>query len=200
MINLNKSKLPDLNADFFRHAKIPGLVSIIYYPAGFSLGGAGHSELEIEGISYFVACDCKVKNSFEKKIQSAKNGKLPFFQCNISITPDQLLRIKKILASNDHLYGITCMNGVSRVLNQAGVIWIPPIINISPLASHLYLRVAKIFGSNQIAKFNFYGNISNNWKNLFAVPLGVGGEINVWIQACYVINFLSTKLWMVSTT
>lgn len=179
----------DLNKDFFEHARIKNLVSILYYPAQKIL--KGHAELEIEGRAYTLGCWMQVEHSLEKKIRKAINGKLPFYRTSILVTPEQLVHIKKLLElplyPEDHIlhliqynpnaFGITCMHGVSKILQKAKVMNIPPIINLSPLLSYFYLNVLKKLGSDRIQKLEFFGNAFANFRNLAFITSSVACEV-----------------------
>ncbi len=202
-----------LNDDFNNHAKINGLVSVIYYPgaAGCCAYPTGHSELEVEGSCYtFIGNMQTEEEPLHGKIQKAKRGRLPFWQSHIYITPRQLSNIKNTLASsqpldseginmqrgssgekrldaqlanvrtNPQICGATCMHGVSDILDRSANIHIPALINVSPLASYLYLRTAKILGSDRITKIESYGSSFASIRNFAIVSCGVMSELVMW--------------------
>lgn len=94
-----------LNEEFFQHANINGVVSVLYYPGQNekSCFYTGHSELVVEGISYSISCNAQFPCFLDRKIAKARNGKLPFQQIHIAVTPKQLARIKVLLNSTTPL-------------------------------------------------------------------------------------------------
>lgn len=163
-----------LNKDFFKNAKIRGLVSTLYYPMGRP-PPISHAELEVEGSCYTIFLDEIKERSLSQKIANARTGSYPFAQCHISVIPKQLAKIKKVLSSK--ISSTTCMDGVSVVLGKSGGFYIPPLINQLPLASYLYLQGAKLLGNKRITKMEHHGNA--NLTNLARITIGVSFE--TWV-------------------
>jgi len=155
-----------LNEDFTRNAKINGLASILYYPGQHCLP-MGHAELEVEGTCYSTT---SFQGPLSEKIKAAKDGRLPFKQCHISVTPQQLARFR----NRENIFSLTCMHQVSRTLSKHLDFHVPQLINFSPMASYGYLNFSKAMGNKRITKFESHGNV--NSINFLEVSLGVLGE------------------------
>lgn len=151
-----------------------GLVSVIYYPGQRGLP-IGHAELEVEGTCYTLAPDRGIA-SLAERIQKAARGNLPFIRTHIAVTPDELDDIQTNIGDG-RIKGSSCMNGVSNVLNESANIFIPPLINMFPIASHFYLRCAKFLGNQKIGPIESYGNYFSNIGTFFAASIGVCVEL-----------------------
>lgn len=189
---IHKNKML-LNKEFKDKAHIKGLVSYIYYPS--QRGDVqGHSELEIEGTSYTLTNATDVRDiikglvfyPFQRRdaqeqvnrnkplsrmIEWTRMGfGLPFFRFNISVTPNQLNELRKGISITS---SITCSVGAAKALKQYANFKIPLPLAISPLASAIYLTVAKKLGSQRIYQIESYGN---PLENLSKIIPGIAGE------------------------
>jgi len=176
-----------LNREFKDKANIKGLVSCVYYPS--LRVPIGHFELEIEGNSYTLTnmintirdiikelTLCPLRKNRNKPLSlmikhaESKLG-LPFFRFNISVTPNQLNKLRKGISTTN---GITCSIAVALVLEKCADFKIPlPLPAICPFASAIYLTTAHKLGSQRIYQIESYGN---PLKNLFKIIQGVAME------------------------
>jgi len=160
-----------LNEDFTQNAKINGLVSVLYYP-GQRRMAIGHAELEVEGTCYSITSDPR---PLSEKIKAAREGRLPFKQCHISVTPQQLARFR----DREKISSLTCMHQVSRNLSKYLDFHVPQLINLSPLASYAYLNLSKAMGNKRITKIESHGSATDNALNFLAVSIGIATELSL---------------------
>ncbi len=76
--------------------------SVLYYPGQDVKSGyfAGHADLEFEGTVYsFLGCGFQGEVAFDKRIQKAQRGGLPFEQFSLNLTSKQSKRLREILRS-----------------------------------------------------------------------------------------------------
>ena len=170
-----------------------GIVSIIYYPGQREKKCfyTGHAELVVEETSYHLGYEGQIERSIKEKIESAVSGKLPFQQIYINVTAEQLSSLKNALQassppdpktgvrSNPRILGVGCMNGISTILKQETDLYIPPLVNLFPLASALYLCLQKSLGNRKIGKIVFRGTACSSVNNVARIVGCVVGEVVV---------------------
>ncbi len=199
-------KKQNLNEDFFKNAKIPGLsVGLIYYPSQREFPLLGHSELQVEESSWTILGKYPHPKSFPKMVDFSQNGEgSPFYRLCISVTLHQLNEIKKELKNLEET-GIgefgTCSMGTLRILSNQANYKVPFPITLSPFISSIYLTSAKFLGSKRIEKIEFYGKqsqIKNFTKAIRGLVLEPGYAVGAlylgFRTAIYIEHYLSSLL------
>lgn len=99
-----------------------------------------------------------LKNVIQDKIEGAKGVCKAITVQPLNVTPEQKRKIKKI-TKQETLACYTCMHGVSKVLELAGVITIPSFINQLPELALTYLSHLQQKGSKVLMEQKTFGKL-----------------------------------------
>lgn len=186
-----------LNKEFEDKANIKGFVSYIYYPSQREGPPSGHSELEIEGNSYTLLTKARSVKPLSYMIERAQKGNgMPFFRFNISVTPNQLDKLREGVSTTNSKI---CSVGVANALKQYANFKIPLPFVLLPLLSTIYLTTAKKFGSQRIYQIESYGDPLRNLSKIIPgaamESINVLGVLGCIIQSSYYAYNLDTDTY-----
>jgi hypothetical protein len=141
--------------------------------------------MEVNGTMWNLGC-CEDYGSrpLAKAITAATTYGLPFLRFMLEADSDQVHDINPYLCKSE--CSPICTRAALYPLSKVGAISVPFPINVSPLATALYLKVGATFGTNNIKHIEYYGNPSFS-KNLATALLGTIGEACVFSIASYSI-------------
>jgi hypothetical protein len=150
-----ESSLPAMDQRFSQTEKT---LSFIYYPTRRE-APIGHAKMEVGGIVWNLMAGGTYGNrSLAETIASATTCGYPFFRFVFTANADQERNIKQYIYESK--WSTNCTRAALYPLSKVGATSVPFPINVSPLATALYLKTGAVLGTNNVQRIEYYGNPS----------------------------------------